>query len=101
MKRFSERWNEDVGGVKRNEVAGGFEINRDADKKINRKSPSDLQNPMRRLGKGCRYCPNIGAEQSLSMHTVEETTSIFLCEAPPINRPSVPPKREPDFSFRL
>ena len=42
--RFAEKWNEDVGEMERNEVAGRLEVSGDANKKINRKAPFDLQN---------------------------------------------------------
>lgn len=41
---FAAKWNEDVGEIERNEVAGRLEVSGDANKKINRKAPFDLQN---------------------------------------------------------
>ncbi|CAM9359043.1 unnamed protein product [Ectocarpus sp. 6 AP-2014] len=40
---FAAKWNEDVGEIERNEVAGRLEVSGDANKKINRKAPFDLQ----------------------------------------------------------
>ncbi|CAN0445293.1 unnamed protein product [Ascophyllum nodosum] len=86
--RFAEKWNEDVGEMERNEVAGRLEVSGDANKKINRKAPSTCRTggPSRRRTSTPRA--RWSRTKPVYQRCTEEIASIFQSKAQRTEQPS-------------